>query len=346
MEVHYIDVGQADATLLKYSHEGENYRILIDAGNWNSSNAVNYLDAQKVSNIDIVVGTHPHADHIGQIDKIIDTFDVDEVWLSGNLSNSQVFNRMIDAIEANDVGYHEPRAGEVYDIGPLVIEVLNPTSASGDVQNDSVSLRITYGDVTFLFTGDTEEEGERKMINSGQNLSADIFQVGHHGSNTSNTSAFLDKVNPKVAIISTSENNQFGHPHAEVIKRINDKGIDLYSTHINVTIIVKTDGTTYKVTTKKDGNVTPSSENTTSNNTETSNDATSKPKESVSGSCININTASSEELQDIIHFGPARVEELIQLRPFSSIEDLARINGIAAGRLNDIKSQGLACLGG
>jgi len=349
LEVHYIDVGQADATLLKFSHEGEDYRILIDAGNWNSSSVVNYLNAQKVSNIDIVVGTHPDADHIGQIDKIITTFDVDEIWFSGNSSNSQVFNRVLDAIETKDVGYHEPRAGEVYDIGPLVIEVLNPTGASGDVQNESVSLRITYGDVTFLFTGDTEEEGERKILNSGQNVTADIFQMGHHGSKTSNTSAFLDKVNPKVAIISASENNQYGHPHDEVVNRVKDKGIDLYSTHINGTVIVKTDGNTYKVTTNKDGNVTPPSKNTAATSSETntsSNDASSKPKETVSGSCVDINKASSDELQEIIHFGPARVEELMQLRPFSSVDDLGRIKGIAAGRLNDIKSQGLACVGG
>ncbi|MGB5946215.1 MBL fold metallo-hydrolase [Paenisporosarcina sp.] len=349
LEVHYIDVGQGDATLLKYSHEGEEYRVLIDTGNWNSSSTVNYLLSQKVSNIDIVVGTHPHADHIGQIDKIINTFDVEEVWLSGNSSNSQVFNRMLDAIDAKDVGYLEPKAGEVYDIGPMVIEVLNPTGANGDVQNDSVSLRITYGDIVFLFTGDTEEEGERKMISSGQNLKADIFQMGHHGSKTSNTTDFLNKVNPKVAIISVGENNQYGHPHDEVVNRVKDKGIDLYSTHINGTIIVKTDGKTYMVTTKQDGNVTPSPKNTASTSSETTsniNNANSLPKESVSESCVNINKASLVELQEIIHFGPARAEQLMQLRPFSSLDDLGRIKGIAAARLNDIKSQGLACVGG
>lgn len=349
MKAHFIDVGQADATLLQYTDKGEEHLILIDAGNWNSNNVVNYLENLKVSNLDILIGTHPDADHIGQMDKIINNFEVEEVWLSGNTSNSQVFNRLLDAIDYKDVSYHEPRTGEVYDVGPLGIEILNPTKITGDEQNESISLRASYGDTVFLFTGDIEEEGEKELLASGQNLTATIFQMGHHGSKTSNTAAFLDKVNPEVAIISAGRENSYGHPHDEVINRVKSKGIKLYSTHVNGTVIVTTDGKTYNVTTKENGNVTPAAvptippsipKTTPSDNKPTNNNGKSQ------GACININTANLEELQKIIHFGPARSEEIIRLRPFSSVDDLTRVNGIANARLNDIKSQGLACVGG
>lgn len=117
LKIHYIDVGQADSTLLQFSHNGETFTILIDAGDWNRNDVVNYLDSQNVSHIDIAIGTHPDADHIGQLDKVLNAFEVGEVWLSGNTSNSQTFQRLLAAIDSNGVDYYEPRMGDEFEIG-------------------------------------------------------------------------------------------------------------------------------------------------------------------------------------------------------------------------------------
>lgn len=253
LKVHYIDVGQADATLFQYEHEGENFNLLIDTGNFNSSNALDYLLDLGVDHIDAVMITHPHADHVGQLDKIIEKIPVDEVWMSGYTATSQTFERTIEAVLNSDTDYHEPRMGEVYDIGSLAVEILNPAEVKGDIHENCLSMRLTYGDISFVFTGDAEGKTEREMINSGMNLKAHILQLGHHGSDTSNTPEFLAAVKPEVAIYSASENNQYGHPHQSVLDRLGSLGIQVYGTNTHGTIIVSTDGKSYEVTTEKDG---------------------------------------------------------------------------------------------
>lgn len=341
LTVHYIDVGQADSTLLHYSYEGEEYTILLDAGDWNRNDVINYLQAQQISEIDIAIGTHPDADHIGQLDQVLDMFTVGEIWLSGNTSTSQTFQRLLQAIEQNNVDYYEPRQGDEFEVGPLEINVLYPISISENDNEESISLKFTYGDVSFIFTGDASTKDELRMISGNVDVDADILHLGHHGSNTSTHPSFLKEVSPSVAIYSAGRDNSYGHPHKEVVDLIQGANIPLYGTDVHGTIIVKTNGKTYEVLTKKDGTVTPPS---------TGSGAAPKPekeeKQVPSGACININTASLEELQEIIHIGPERAEDLINSRPFSSINELTRINGIGPSRMDDIKSQNLACVGG
>ncbi len=359
MKVHYIDVGQADATLIEYSYEGDDFRILIDTGNWDANNVVNYLESHEISHLDILIGTHPHADHIGQIDQVIANLDVEEVWLSGDTATSDIYQEVMDAIEDSNVEFHEPRAGEGYDIGPLGLEILNPDTLTGDLNEGSVSLRMDYGEVSFIFTGDAESQTENAMSQSGLHLEADILQLGHHGSNTATTDDFLNAVNPDVAIYSAGSDNQYGHPHDEVISRVTDKGIELYGTDVHGTVIVSTDGATYDVTTKKDGNITPASPSSgnysgSSSSSNSSDDADSNDRNNGNDNdsatntenCVDINSASTEEIESIIHFGPARAEELVHSRPFKSVDSLSKINGIGEARLADIKSEGLACVGG
>lgn len=367
LKAHFIDVGQGDATLIQYSSGGKNYTILIDAGDWNSNNVVNYLNSQNVKHIDLLVGTHEHADHIGQMDKILNQFSVDEVWLTGNVTTSKTFERVIDAIEASDAGYYEPRAGETFNLGPLKIDVLHPSSLSGNLNNDSISMKLTYGTTTFLFTGDTEKSGENAILNRGYNIKADILQLGHHGSSTSSTPSFIKAVNPEVAIYSAGKDNSYGHPHVEVVNLMLDSGIKLYGTDVHGTVIVTTDGNSYSVKTNKNGTITrqtakqntnDSSKNAKSNNDSkqvtakqpNKNDSSKKEEKQVTqpsnNSCVNINTASFEELQRIKHIGPDRAQQIIDLRPFKSVDDLTRVKGIAEGRLKDIKAENIACVGG
>lgn len=340
--VHYIDVGQADATLLQFTDQGEEYTVLIDAGDFSGNEVVDYLKSKEITTLDIAIGTHPDADHIGQLDKVINEFAVGEVWLSGNTGNSRVFQRVLEAINTLDIGYEEPRTGDEYEVGPLKIEVLHPKEISGKSNEESLSLKMTYGHIRFIFTGDAYVENELEMIKSGADLQADILHLGHHGSSTSTSEEFLQAVNPKVAIYSAGENNSYGHPHREIVSLVQEANIELYGTDVHGTIIVTTDGENYTITTAKEGTVTPSIAPTTKK--EEASAVPTTPKNN--SSCIDINTASAEELEKIIHIGPEYAQDLIELRPFQSVEQLTRINGIGKGRIKDILAENLACVGG
>lgn len=343
LKAHYIDVGQADAALLQYADGDEDYTILFDTGDWRGNEVVTYLQSQNVSSIDLIVVSHPDADHIGQLENVVTTFETGEVWLSGNESTSETFQRAMEAVLHSGADYDEPRMGDVYEIGPLQIDVLYPKSISGDSNEESVSLRFTYGDIAFLFTGDADKDAEMAMLQSGIDVEADFLQLGHHGSNTSSHPSFIDAVHPRVAIYSAAEDNSYGHPNPEVVSLIQNRGIDLYGTDVHGTIIVTTDGKDYRIETKDDGTISPKSTETSERKQTQQDDSSSDPP-AANGSCVNINDASIEEVQEIIHIGPARAQDLIDLRPFDSVDDLERIKGIGPARIADIKAQGLACV--
>ena len=133
---------------LNFSGDGEDFTILIDAGNWTTGDeVVNYLRTQNVTQIDIAIGTHPDADHIGQLDKVITTFIVGEVWLSGNTNPSQTFQKLLSAIESKKVDYYEPRMGDEFEVGPLKSDVIYPKTISEHDNEESISLKLTYGEV-------------------------------------------------------------------------------------------------------------------------------------------------------------------------------------------------------
>lgn len=313
---HFIDADQGDATLL----QGPDFTILIDTGRHDRNDVIEYLKSQEISHLDLVIGTHPHSDHIGQLDQVLRQFSVSEVWMSGDAHTSRTFERTIDAILSSEANYHEPRAGEKFTIGSAVLEVIHPERITGDLNNGSISTRISFGDVVFLFTGDTEKEGEEEILKRGHQVQANIFHVGHHGSSTSNTKPFLKAINPDVAIYSAGNDNDYGHPHREVIQLMEELNIPLYGTDELGTILVETDGKSFQIKTA----------------------AVSSARSSVP--CVDINTATKEQLQQIAHIGPDFADQIIALRPFSSIDELTKVNGIGQGRLRDIKEQGLACV--
>lgn len=348
LTVHYIDVGQADATLLEAVSEGETYRVLIDTGNLGRNDTTEYLNALGVEDIDIVVGTHPHADHIGQMDKIIQNFDVGEVWMSGDTNTSQNYQNVMEVIKTSGVGYEEPRAGDVYDIGEMEVTVINPETLTGALNDGSIQMRVVFGDVDFLFTGDGETRAEQDALARGSNVSAKIMKLGHHGSKTSTIPAFFKAVNPEVAIYSAGKGNSYNHPSVEVVDRVQDAGVKLYGTDTHGTVIVTTDGKTYDVKTNKEGVIVPPTEGETRvEKQETVKEETVEPSEAETpptGNCVDLNAASREALMTIVHIGDARVEDVIAGRPYSDVDSLTKVNGIAAGRLADIKTEGLACV--
>ncbi|MDE0583660.1 MBL fold metallo-hydrolase [Planococcus sp. A6] len=318
LAVHYIDVGQGSATYLEW----DGYSMLIDAGDWNASDVLMYLDKLEVEKIDIAVGTHPDADHIGQLARVIETYEVGEVWMSGNPSSSNTFIRTLEAVDEAGIPYEEPRRGDEYEIGSLEIEVLHPEELSGDTNGDSLSFRISYGETAFIFTGDADMQAEQEMVAGNLPLEADILLMGHHGSNTSTGLEFLQAVEPDVAIYSAGIDNPYGHPYAEVLASVENEGAEVYGTDVNGTIIVETDGQEYSVETEREG----------------------VAKEG-SNRCVNINGASTAELSELTGIGEALAEAIIDERPFETLDDLTRVSGIGEGKLAGLKEQGLACVG-
>ena len=247
LNVYFFDVGQGDATLLA----GPNWTIVIDAGRHNRSDVVPLLQSAGVESIDLLIGTHPHADHIGQFPQMLETFPVREVWMCGESHTSRTFERALDAILSSGAAYHEPRAGESFRMGSALIEVLHPVELTGDLNESSIGIRVTFGQVSVVLTGDAEAPSERAMIQRGHNLSAQILRMGHHGSQTSSTPEFLQAVRPEVAIYSAGQGNSYGHPHDVVLQRLTQMGIPVLGTDRHGTIRVQTDGVTYQVTTER-----------------------------------------------------------------------------------------------
>lgn len=341
LTVHYIDVGQADATLFEWEDEDESYTMLYDTGDWKRTDTIEHLQSQNISHINLIIISHPDADHIGQLSKVIETFEVDEVWMSGNESSSKTFQQALNAILDNDVDYDEPRRGDIYDIGALSIHVLHPNKITGLPNEESLSMNVTYGDISLMFTGDAGKKEEKEMIHDNDHLETDVLQLGHHGSNTSSDPAFIQTVDPEIAIYSAGKDNSYGHPHDEVLSLLNKEDIHIYGTDIHGTIVIKTDGTTYDVETETDGSL-----NMTNNDLSKEDDKKEEENKEKGDSCIDINQASRDELQQIIHLGEKRAEEVIDKRPFESIDELKAIDGIGKARLSDIKEENLACVGG
>jgi len=248
--VHVLDVGQGDAMLLIHP----DVTMVIDTGRHDRRDVVPLLRAYGVSRIDLLVITHPHADHIGQFDRVMDAFDVAEVWWSGATATSQTFGRAVAALEASDARYEEPRGGQTTTVGPLLIDILHPGSGDSlrDLNDGSISLRITYRTFRLVTTGDAERTAEAQMVARWPDrLDADVLRLGHHGSSTSTTPAFLDAVSPDVAIFSAGAGNTYGHPHAEVVARVDARGIALFGTADDGTVTIVTDGITYDVRTER-----------------------------------------------------------------------------------------------
>lgn len=256
LNVYYLDVGQADCMYIELPN-GQN--MIIDAGNNSDGTPVaNYLKTLKVRAIDYVIGTHPHEDHIGGLDVIIRNFNVRSVIMpylpDKSVPTTKTYEDVLDAIVDKNLTATEAYAGQVllndadHD---LKIEVLSPVQNQyyENLNNYSVSLRITYKNRTFLFTGDAEELSEREMLKAGYDLSADVLKMGHHGSSTSSCRDFLNAVDPDYAVITCGRNNDYGHPHRETMTSLSKMDLTIYRTDKQNTIKATCDGDNITFTT-------------------------------------------------------------------------------------------------
>ncbi|MFL0269910.1 ComEC/Rec2 family competence protein [Clostridium sp. WILCCON 0202] len=241
--VHYIDVGQADSILVQVN--GKN--LLIDAGSIDSKDKlVSYLKKQGVHKLDYVIATHPHEDHIGGMSTVIKKFTIGEFFAPKKLSNTNVFENMITALK--DTKIKTAKAGVKINLGANTIcEMLAPNNSEyDDINNYSAVIKLTYINNKFLFMGDAQKLSEDEIINSNADISSDVIKIGHHGSSTSSSKEFLDKVKPKIAVISCGRGNQFGHPNKGTISELKNRRSTIYRTDIVGTVILISDGNTIK----------------------------------------------------------------------------------------------------
>lgn len=245
LEVHFIDIGQGDATLIVY----DDFHILIDGGNnGTEEKLLDYLDKQQVDDIEILVATHPHADHIGGLAEVIDHYDVHLIIDSGESHSSQTYKNYYEAVkrqQARGAIYLED-ADFIFPLSEqITFEIIETGDDNGDRNNNSVVAKLSYSEIDFLFTGDMESKTEQKILD--RQLEAEILKAGHHGSKTSSSNEFLDVVKPETVIISAGLNNSYGHPHRPLIDRLKHYTDDIYVTYEKGHIVVTTDGTDYSL---------------------------------------------------------------------------------------------------
>lgn len=241
LEVHFIDVGQGEAILIKKGNES----MLIDAGkNVSVDLIVSYLKKQKVRKLEYVIGTHPHEDHIGGLDAVIDNFDIGKVIMPNAIATTKTFEDVLDSINKKGLSITKAKSGDIYDFNGASFIILAPNQDEySNLNNYSVVVKLTYGANSFLFTGDAEAQSEEEILTKNKrSLKADVLKVGHHGSVTSTTQDFLDAVNPSVAVISLGAENTYGHPHKEIAERLESKKIKTYRTDLHGNIIAISDG--------------------------------------------------------------------------------------------------------
>lgn len=248
-EVHFIDVGQADAALVIC----DGHYMLIDGGNAEDSDLVYaYLERRGAKHLDCMVATHAHEDHIGGLSGALNYAKVDTALCPVTEYSSKVFQNMVKYLEEQGKSITVPRPGDRFDLGSARVEILGPVQEYDDTNNTSIVLRIDYGETSFLFTGDMETGAEEDLLDSGADVSATVLKAGHHGSDTSTGYRFLRAVMPEYAVISVGKGNKYGHPSSDVLSRFRDAGAQVYRTDMQGHIIAKSDGKTVTFTTEKE----------------------------------------------------------------------------------------------
>ena len=256
LEVHFIDVGQAECILIKAPSK----TVLIDCGEIGFEKEIeNHLRSNGVYAVDLFIATHPHSDHIGSASELFKRFPVKEVLIpeipEEFLPTTSLYEDLLNLLDKKNCNVSYAEDGLKFDLGDgAYLEVLGSRNYLGEnLNNYSVVSKLCYGEYSFLFTGDSEEEIELMLLNEGVDLSATVFSAGHHGSNTSNGAAFLKAVGAKYAVISCGKNNDYGHPHKEVLKRFKNFNTEYYRTDYDGCVIFAVDEGKLTVKTENGG---------------------------------------------------------------------------------------------
>lgn len=249
MKVHFIDVGQGDSILVQ-APNGKT--MLIDGGVRSAGNkVVAYIKSLGINKLDYVVATHPDADHIGGLIAVLNSISIGEFINSGKEHTTATYEQMLRLVLEKNIKYTEPKTGDLITLDKdLKVQVLYADAIASDSNDASIVLKATYNKVSFLLTGDADKEIESEIAGI-YDVQATILKAGHHGSNTSSSLAFLQKVKPNATILSYGKENSYGHPHDEVVANLKKVGSKMYSTAQEGTIIVTTNGNTYDISAKE-----------------------------------------------------------------------------------------------
>ena len=239
LSVHFLDVGQGNSIL---AESGGHY-MLIDGGDREySSFVVSYLKKQGVKELDYVIPSHYDADHINGIVGVLNTIDVKKILSPDYETDTNIYKSYLSAIEKNGYQEHHPTLGETYTLGDASFTIVAPTNYDySDSNNNSIGVRLTFGSNSFLILGDAEIESEEDILETNEDLSADVYLASHHGSNSSSSTPLLKSIDPSYGVISVGDNS-YGHPSKEVLHRLKARNIKLFRTDIQGTIIAVSDG--------------------------------------------------------------------------------------------------------
>lgn len=242
LAVHFIDVGQGDAALLVTSAG----TVMIDSGPRSAKEAALSYVRQHTGQIDLMILTHPHEDHIGGAPYILGDIPTAKVVMPDAALASETFEELLDAIEDSGTEAAVASPGDVYELGGMRITILAPLGTDYESMNDfSIVCRVDYGERSFMFTGDAEALSEKELLDTygSAELRCDVLKVGHHGSSTSSTKEFLEALRPDIAVISVGRDNSYGHPHSQTLKRLKSAGVNtIYRTDQSGTVVLITDG--------------------------------------------------------------------------------------------------------
>lgn len=250
--VKFFDVGQGDCTLITANGR----HILIDAGeNDQADRVVRYLRDEGVKKIDVLIGTHPHSDHIGGMDAVVESFDIGQVILpkltEEQTPTTKTYLDLLTAIADKGLKVTRAKSGDVIELGGGRLELLGPVSEYSDLNNMSVTARFVYDEISFWIAGDCSKEAEADLLSKKLVTRTNVYKVSHHGSNTASTEAFLNALSPDACVISLGAGNSYGHPHKEVTRLFKKLGLTVYRTDLNGTVTAHTDGKTLTFTTEK-----------------------------------------------------------------------------------------------
>lgn len=244
--VRFLDVGQGDSILLGC----DGAYMLVDGGSVSQSQfLVSRLNRLEVKSLDYVVNTHPDEDHCGGLAGVLARYPAQHVYASVTEHTTRAFENVAKYADAQGSSIEMPELGTSWQLGEATVELIGPVEDFDETNNQSLILRVDYGQTSFLLTGDMEVEAEEALLRAGANVRADILKVGHHGSTTSTSQAFLNAVSPSIAVISAGEGNDYGHPHEQTLTALQTRQIELYRTDTQGEIIMISDGETITVTT-------------------------------------------------------------------------------------------------
>lgn len=248
LEVHFLDVGQADSILVLCDGEA----MLIDGGNKGDSSMVfSYLKEQGVGHLEYIIATHAHEDHVGGLAGALNASTAGTAFCPVTKYNTKAFDNFVKYLGAQGIGITIPAPGDTFMVGGAECVVLGPLDSKADQNNLSIVIRLVYGGVSFLFVGDAERESELLMLDAGYDLASTVLKVGHHGSDTSTTYPFLREVMPQYAVISVGKGNSYGHPSEATLSKLRDADVIVYRTDHHGTIVFWSDGEFLSVTTEK-----------------------------------------------------------------------------------------------